>query len=76
MPLGSLPTATVAGADRFDRSMTDTVSSKVLVTHARAPEVSTTTPCGPDPVLAVPRTVIASVSITDIVFPGGLSELP
>ena len=42
----------------------------MLVTHALVPEVSITTPCGPEPVPTEPRTVIATVSITDSVCPG------
>ena len=60
---------TVATASFVVRSSTEMVSSYRLVTHAVSPVVSTTTPWGPDPVVMLSVTVMASVSMTDTVSP-------
>src|SRR5690606_41843079 len=69
-PLGRAQTGTVAETDRSARSTADRLLSPLLVTQAKVPAGSTTTPCGPAPVSTVARTVIRAVSISDTAFPG------
>src|SRR5207302_1758072 len=66
---GLLPTVTGAAITVLVAvSITDTVLSPLLVTHARAPPRDTTTPTGLSPTGTVAVTVLVAVSITDTVL--------
>lgn len=76
IPSGFSPTSTVATVRRrAARSSTETVPSYTLVTQARRPDGSNTTPSGPAPVGMLPVDVIRPVPIKEAEAPG-LSSIP